>query len=87
MTGRLETLALEHLPLTHTLHIALFHDVANAPFLQQQLLAGNTGFEYAFIDASIVSLALESAALDFSNILYISCDTRNIYIYLSHVLI
>ncbi|TVY42715.1 EKC/KEOPS complex subunit, partial [Lachnellula subtilissima] len=26
----------------------------NAPFLQQQLLAGNTDFEYAFIDASVI---------------------------------
>jgi EKC/KEOPS complex subunit CGI121/TPRKB len=52
----LETLHLEHLPAGYAAHIALFHDVTNAEFLQQQLLAGNTDFEYAFLDASIVSL-------------------------------
>lgn len=51
----LQTFNLEHLPSTHTLHVALFRDVKNAPFLQQQLLEGNTEYEYAFIDASVVS--------------------------------
>lgn len=50
----LQTLPLEHLPPSHTLHIALYHNLLNAPFLHQQLLSGNTDFEYAFIDASVV---------------------------------
>jgi EKC/KEOPS complex subunit CGI121/TPRKB len=51
----LQSLHLEHLPESYTLHVALFHSVANASFLHQQLLAGNSEFEYAFIDACIVS--------------------------------
>jgi len=51
----LESLNLEHLPSSHTIYIALFRNVKNAAFLHQQLLAGNTDFEYAFIDASVVS--------------------------------
>ncbi|TVY28343.1 EKC/KEOPS complex subunit [Lachnellula hyalina] len=49
----LETIHLEHLPTT-PIHISLYRNVKNAPFLQQQLLAGNTDFEYAFIDASVI---------------------------------
>jgi hypothetical protein len=51
----LQTLQLEHLPASHTIHIALFRNITNAAFLQQQLLAGNSAFEYALIDASVVS--------------------------------
>lgn len=52
----LETLQLEHLPESHAIHIALYRDVRNAAFLHEQLLAGNTDFEYALIDASVVGL-------------------------------
>lgn len=52
----METIALEHVPASHTLHMALYKDVANAAHLQSQLLARNPEFEYALIDASIVSL-------------------------------
>lgn len=52
--GLLETIQLEHVPSTHTVHIAAFKDVTNAEFLQQQLLSRNAEFEYAFIDASSV---------------------------------
>ena len=51
----LQTLNLEHLPSSHTIHIALFRDIKNAAFLQRQLLDGNREFEYAFIDAGVVS--------------------------------
>jgi hypothetical protein len=51
------TLHLEHLPSSHAIHIALYRDIKNATFLQQQLLAGNTDFEYALIDAGVVSLS------------------------------
>jgi hypothetical protein len=53
----LESIHLEHLPPSYTLHAALFTSVTNAPFLHQQLLDGNTDFEYALIDASVVSAA------------------------------
>jgi EKC/KEOPS complex subunit CGI121/TPRKB len=53
----LQTVRLEHLPHSHEIHIALFRDITNASFLQQQLLDGNTDFEYALIDAGVVSIA------------------------------
>lgn len=49
----METAHLPHLPL-HPLRICLFTDVHNAPFLRQQLLHGNTDFEYAFLDAAVL---------------------------------
>lgn len=55
----LETITLEHLPSSHTVHIALFHDIQNAEFLHKQLLARNSDFEYAFIDASVVISRLQ----------------------------
>ncbi len=54
----LETVALEHLPASHAVHVALFRDVENAAALHQQLLARNADFEYAFIDASVVRPAV-----------------------------
>jgi EKC/KEOPS complex subunit CGI121/TPRKB len=51
----LETVTLEHLPALHKVYVALFRDIKNAAFLHQQLLARNPEFEYAFIDASVVS--------------------------------
>lgn len=53
----LQSLQLEHLPEGYTAHLAMFHDVNNAGFLHEQLLAGNESFEYAFVDASIVCLS------------------------------
>jgi hypothetical protein len=50
----LETLRLEHVPETHSVHVAVFRDVENVAFLHQQLLARNAEFEYAFIDAGVV---------------------------------
>jgi len=58
----LQSLNLEHLPSSHTIHIALYRDVQNAPFLHQQLLAGNTDFEYAFIDASVIISTTQALA-------------------------
>lgn len=50
----LETVALEHVPSSYKIHLALFRNVRNSGFLHQQLLARNTDFEYAFIDASTI---------------------------------
>lgn len=50
----LQTVQLEHLPPNHDVHIALYRNLQNAAFLQQQLLDGNTEFEYALIDAGVV---------------------------------
>ncbi|KAI6082837.1 hypothetical protein F4821DRAFT_263518 [Hypoxylon rubiginosum] len=54
-TKVLETIQLEHVPSTHTVHIGVFKDVENSEFLHQQLLSRNAEFEYAFIDASSVT--------------------------------
>lgn len=51
----IETITLPHLQ-DYPLYVALFKDVQNAPFLRRQLLEGNTDFEYAFLDASMVGL-------------------------------
>jgi EKC/KEOPS complex subunit CGI121/TPRKB len=53
----IQTVHLEHLPRSHEIHVALYRDIKNATFLQQQLLDGNTHFEYALIDAGVVSIA------------------------------
>lgn len=55
----LRTIILAHLPDELLVHIALYKHVTNAAFLQQQLLEGNTDFEYAFIDASVVCQAAD----------------------------
>ncbi|KAI1497011.1 CGI-121-domain-containing protein [Biscogniauxia marginata] len=55
----LETIELEHVPATHSVNVAVFMDVENAEFLQQQLLGRNTEYEYAFIDATSVISRLQ----------------------------
>lgn len=50
----LETINLSHLPTSLPIHVALYQDVKNAPFLRQQLISGNSDFEYALIDASMI---------------------------------
>ncbi|KAL1877972.1 hypothetical protein Daus18300_002326 [Diaporthe australafricana] len=60
--SRLETVALEHVPSTHSVHVAFFKGVANAGYLQSQLLARNADFEYAFIDATTVVSRLQVLA-------------------------
>ncbi|KAI5291697.1 hypothetical protein KEM54_001667 [Ascosphaera aggregata] len=48
----LDSIHLEHTPASFSVHIALYRRLQNAPFLRQQLLSGNTQFEYALIDAT-----------------------------------
>ncbi|KAI0433850.1 kinase binding protein CGI-121-domain-containing protein [Xylaria sp. FL1042] len=55
----LEAFHLEHVPETHSVHVAVFRDVENAAFLHQQLLARNADFEYALIDASVITSRLQ----------------------------
>ncbi|KAI9731572.1 MAG: hypothetical protein M1834_004692 [Cirrosporium novae-zelandiae] len=50
----LQTIYLPHLPSSFAIYVALYRDLQNATFLREQLLAGNTDFEYALIDASMV---------------------------------
>ncbi|KAF1837111.1 CGI-121-domain-containing protein [Decorospora gaudefroyi] len=38
----------------YPVHVALFTDVTNAPFLRSQLLDANPDFDYAFLDASMI---------------------------------
>ncbi|KAN0093779.1 CGI-121 domain containing protein [Hyaloscypha variabilis] len=58
----LQTLHLEHLPSSHAIHAALYRDIKNATHLQQQLLNGNTDFEYAFIDAGVIVSKIHALA-------------------------
>lgn len=55
------TFVLPHYP-AHEAYIALFTNVANAPFLRQQLLDGNPEYDYAFIDAETVRSHMVSLA-------------------------
>ena len=54
----LETIQLEHLPPSCSISLALYENVTNSAFLHEQLLAGNTAFEYALIDASVVGFSV-----------------------------
>ena len=51
MAQRIE---LAHMPPELALYATYYIKVENATFLREQLLAGNTAFEYAFIDASMI---------------------------------
>ncbi|OIW23769.1 CGI-121-domain-containing protein [Coniochaeta ligniaria NRRL 30616] len=58
----LEEIRLEHVPDTHRVYVGLFRAVSNAGYLQSQLVARNSDFEYAFIDASSVLSRLQLLA-------------------------
>jgi len=78
----LDSLNLEHVPSSHTIHIALFRNVKNAAFLHQQLLTGNTAFEYAFIDASVIISrlhALSAAYRAVNDLLENRLKSRNVH--------
>ena len=45
---------LAHLPPDNITHILLVRNLKNAPFLLEQLVAGNTDYEYALLDATTV---------------------------------
>ncbi|KAL5361929.1 EKC/KEOPS complex subunit cgi121 [Aspergillus floccosus] len=80
MSSTLETLNLPHVPLP--VHVALYRDVQNAPFLRQQLISGNAGFEYAFIDASMVlsrSHALSAVFRAINDYLNQRLKSRNVH--------
>ncbi|KAI1347497.1 kinase binding protein CGI-121-domain-containing protein [Xylaria sp. FL0043] len=64
----LETFQLEHIPPTHSVHVAVFRDVENAAFLHQQLLARNADFEYALIDAGVITSRLQVLSAAFKAI-------------------
>ncbi|KAI0799182.1 kinase binding protein CGI-121-domain-containing protein [Xylaria sp. FL0064] len=64
----LETFQLEHTPPTHSVHVAVFRDVENAAFLHQQLLARNADFEYALIDAGVITSRLQVLSAAFKAI-------------------
>ena len=51
----LKELHLSHLPPELAVFAAQYKNVENAAFLRDQLKAGNADFEYAFVDASMVS--------------------------------
>ena len=52
--ANVRTFFLPHYP-ENPVHVALFKDVSNAAFLRKQLLEANPDFDYAFLDAQMVS--------------------------------
>ena len=52
--AQLQTFNLAHLPPDLAVHVALYTEIQNAPYLRDQLLQGNQDFEYSLIDASVV---------------------------------
>lgn len=52
-----ETIHLAHMPSELALYATVYRNVQNTQFLRDQLLAGNSDFEYAFIDASTVGFS------------------------------
>ncbi|CAM1504869.1 Fc.00g024600.m01.CDS01 [Cosmosporella sp. VM-42] len=75
MSPALETLVLDHVPASYSVHLAFFRNVQNASFLHQQLLARNGDFEYAFIDASVVLSRLQLLSAIFKATLASAHDT------------
>lgn len=77
----METITLPHLP-QHRLQLALFTQVRNATFLRQQLLDGNTEFEYAFLDASVIVSRTHVLAACFraiNDLLHNRLKSRNVH--------
>ncbi|KAK4226659.1 kinase binding protein CGI-121-domain-containing protein [Podospora fimiseda] len=64
----LERLSIENVPSTHRVYAALFRDVSNSAFLQEQLLSRNPEFEYAFLDASSIISRIHLLAAIFNAI-------------------
>jgi hypothetical protein len=52
--ANIRTFHLPHYP-DYPIYVALFKNVTNAEFLRGQLLAANQEFDYAFLDAAMVS--------------------------------
>ena len=78
----LKTLNLAHMPPELAVHVAIYKNVENAPFLKEQLLAGNTDFEYAFIDASMILSTTHVLAATFRALNDYLCErlkSRNIH--------
>ena len=78
----LQTIHLSHMPPELALHVALYRDVENAAFLKQQLLEGNTDFEYAFIDASMLLTTTHVLAAAFramTDYLHERLKSRNVH--------
>ncbi|KAL9117920.1 MAG: hypothetical protein Q9187_005537 [Circinaria calcarea] len=52
----ISTLRVCHFPVDLAVYVAMYTSLKNACFLRQQLLDGNSEFEYAFLDATSVRL-------------------------------
>lgn len=80
-TTTMEAITLPHLPNT-PIQVCLFNDVQNSTFLRQQLLQGNSNFEYAFLDASVListSHVLAACFKAISDSLNGRLKTRNVH--------
>ncbi len=59
----MEQINLANMPPELAVYASYFSNVENATFLREQLLAGNAEFEYAFIDASMVSILVSDPCI------------------------
>jgi len=78
----LKTIHLAHMPPELALHVALYREVKNAPFLKQRLLEGNTEYEYAFIDATTILSTTHVLAATFramNDFLHERLKSRNVH--------
>jgi hypothetical protein len=70
----IQRVELVHLPPELGIFVAVYQGVENAAFLREQLLAGNSDFEYAFIDASMVSRWISTIAPSSEWLTHLCCD-------------
>lgn len=73
---------LAHLPSDIAIYATIFRDVENSGYLREQLLAGNTDFEYAFVDATLLISTKQILAATFRAILDMMSDrlkSRNVH--------
>jgi hypothetical protein len=68
----MEAFRLEHVPDNICIFMTLFRDVQNAAFLQGELVARNSAFEYAFLDAGIVGTHSHDH-VRYSPVMFFSC--------------
>ncbi|KAF2458289.1 kinase binding protein CGI-121-domain-containing protein [Lineolata rhizophorae] len=78
----IQTLRLPHLPQENPIFAACFVGVQNAAFLRQQLLQGNSEYEYAFLDATTILSVNHLLAAVFravNDMLYGRLKSRNVH--------
>jgi len=71
----MDKIEIEHIAEGMAVYASMFLNVSNAAFLQSQLLARNSAFEYAFIDASAIISQKHLLAAVFAAITALTTDS------------